>query len=437
MNAAAGTRSVETLVLGAGLAGLATGHVLARRGRPFLIVERERELGGLCRSIVRDGFAFDLTGHVLHMRTDRVRDLVRELLPDTFARVARRARIASHGVLVPYPFQVNLAPLPVEVQKECLLGFFAARARREGPIDATAVSFEEWIRGTFGEGIARHFMIPYNAKMWGVPLSEMSAEWTSWSVPVPTLEEVVDGALGHSDKAFGYNPEFLYPKTGGIEVLPRALARGLSVEHDELCAVDLEAKLATFSSGAQIAYARLVSTLPLPELLRRASGLDPAVAAGGARLRHVSVIVFNLGVDRAGCSDAHWIYYADPEIPFYRVGFPSSFSAGVAPPGTSSMYVEISAAAVPADLGPLRGAVMGALERVGLLRPRDRIVCEEVVVIPHGYVIYDVARREALPAIWRELARHDVYSTGRYGAWEYGSMETAIAQGLAAGESIP
>ena len=427
----------RVVIAGAGLAGLTAARELARRQVPFCLVEREAEVGGLCRSISRDGFAFDLTGHVLHTRTDEVRDLVAELLPDAWRHVERRARIHHGGVLVEYPFQVNLAPLPVEVRKECLLGFWRAQAAAPRP-DPLVCSFEEWIERTFGAGIARHFMIPYNRKMWGVDLAEMSAEWTTWSVPVPTLDEVVDGALGLGRRTFGYNPSFLYPRSGGIEVLPAALAAGLpasALRRDEVESIDLADRVVALASGRRVRYGHLISTLPLTVLCQRTGGAE--LVREARQLRHVSVVVFNLGVRGACPVDAHWIYFAADDVAFYRVGFPSNFSDGVAPPGTYSMYVEISRESPPGDLGELRTQVLDGLERVGLLRDRGDIVTEAPVTIPHGYVIYDAHRREAVPRLLAALARDGVITTGRYGAWEYGSMETAILQGLAAARAVP
>jgi protoporphyrinogen oxidase len=151
----------------------------------------------------------------------------------------------------------------------------------------------------------------------------------------------------------------------------------------------------------------------------------------------VSVVVFNVGVAGACPVDDHWIYYPEPALPFYRVGFPSNFSDGVAPPGTYAMYVELSVAGARGeDLPALWPAVRDGLARAGLVRPDARLLAQAPVLIPCGYVIYDAHRREAVPRLLAALAAHGVISTGRYGAWEYGSMETAIGQGLAAARQL-
>src|SRR5262249_45358015 len=161
------------------------------------------------------GFHFDKTGHWLHLRDPYTKQLVAELLPDQMVGVERKARIFSHGVLTRFPFQANLHGLPPEVVKECLLGFVAAW-RRHTSDDGTAraaekppANFEEFILEKMGEGIAKHFMIPYNYKLWGVPPREITAEWCTRFVPIPRLDEVVAGAVGANPPEMGYNVRFL------------------------------------------------------------------------------------------------------------------------------------------------------------------------------------------------------------------------------------
>src|SRR5262249_34174770 len=132
-------------------------------------------------------------------------------------RVERKARIFSHGALTRFPFQANLHGLPPEVIKECLLAYL------ERPKDLEPRDFAEYCEKHFGKGISRHFMIPYNKKLWGVDPSEITSAWCDRFVPRPTTEQVVAGAVGANPPELGYNVSFLYPRTGGIETMTRAL----------------------------------------------------------------------------------------------------------------------------------------------------------------------------------------------------------------------
>ena len=156
-----------------------------------------------------------------------------------------------------------------------------------------------------------------------------------------------------------------------------------------------------------------------------------------ARLRSVTVYDINIGVDRADLSDQHWLYFPEPEYRFYRVGFPSNFSGTVAPPGCGSMYVEASAfPEEQIDEPTLREHVLDGLRRSNILRPSDTILVWDAVRIECGYVLYDLARSASLAEIFAYLRQHDLLSVGRYGAWEYDSMEGAILSGKHVAELI-
>jgi protoporphyrinogen oxidase len=226
-------------------------------------------LGGLAVTRERDGYRFDRTGHWLHLRDAGIKKLVAETLPDQMVEVTRKARIFSHGATTLYPFQANLYGLPPEVVKECLLGVMQAKLQ---PAGSAPLNFEEYCLRHFGAGISKHFMIPYNERLWGVSPREITADWCSRFVPLPSLEQVVGGAVGANAEALGYNASFVYPKQGGIQTFAAALAARLDrsrvTTSAALDAVDFQRQEVTVS-GERMPYSALVSTLPLPELLKR------------------------------------------------------------------------------------------------------------------------------------------------------------------------
>jgi protoporphyrinogen oxidase len=418
------------LVVGAGLAGLSTAYHL--KGMPCRVIEKEREAGGLCRSYRMDGFTFDYTGHLLHFRQQEIRELVEGLLDGQLQNHSRRSYIYSWKTYTEYPFQVNTYGLPPEVVNECLLGFIKTLTAPPSVITPGDRSFKQWILESLGEGIARHFMLPFNEKLWQVPLDELTSDWVSWLVPKPDLKDVIKGALGIKDKAFGYNPSFLYPAQGGISTLPKAFLSGISdiVYDSELIEVDTTKRRATFRDGRVESYETLVSTIPVPELVRRCPDLPKPVREAAEGLRCVSVYNINLGVAREQVSDKHWIYFPEKDYPFYRAGFPMNFSPALGQPGCSSLYVEISHQ--PHETTPdaeLIKQVRAGMERAGIFKADDRIVVADVKDIRYAYVLFDRHRARALPAILSELESRGIHSIGRYGRWEHTSMEDAIAQG--------
>lgn len=409
------------VILGAGLTGLSCAYHLG--DAEYRLFEAEARPGGLCRSRVVRGFTFDCTGHLLHLRDEYVKRLIlEEMLPGVFASHPRRASIYTMGRFAPYPFQANFYGMPRQVVRECLLGFLRATPKE------LSASFEEWALATFGEGIYKHFLRPYNEKLWRVPLHQLTHDWCSWSVPRPSLEQIVDGALGFVNRNMGYNPSFYYPRRGGIEVLPAAFAQ--RCHHLETgqraVSVDVRKRLVRFAGGGEVRYDRLVSTLPLDDLLANTVGGSDEWHSMAARLKRVSILALNLGVQRRFWGGRQWVYFPEADYPFYRVGVASNFESTLAPDGCSNLYVEVSLDSPNVDLAPI---VRRCLEKLRSLGLRGRILVKDTLVIPCAYVVYDRARQEVVPRALAQLRAHGILSTGRYGAWQYSYMERAILEG--------
>ena len=423
----------NTIILGAGLAGLSTAFHLQEN---YEIFERESEVGGVARSVEVNGFTFDYTGHLLHMRDGYTKSLVAQLLPDAFESHERRAFIYSKDTYTEYPFQANTYGLPKDVIKDCIAGFVetlgSSNGNGNGNHNSEFSSFEEWALKTFGKGIAKHFMLPYNEKLWRVPLREIASDWVSWSVPRPTLEEILNGALGIGNRAFGYNPSFLYPKLGGIRQLPESFVphvKNLQL-NKSVSEINPQTQTVTFEDGDARHFDSIVSTIPLPSLLRAIRNLPEEVRKAGESLKYISVYDVNLGINRPAISDKHWVYFPEPEFVFYRAGFPMNYAPKTVPEGCSSMYVEVSH--LPSEITPHERViddVIAGLTRCGILRDDDEILVRSIIDIRCGYVIHDRDRQAALNVIHPFLERNRIYSIGRYGNWEYSSMESAILYG--------
>ena len=415
----------KTLIIGAGLAGLTCAY---HRKAESLVLERSDGVGGMARTFARQGFLFDCTGHWLHLSDPSMRQFVASLLPDLLT-VQRRAAVFSHQTLTPYPFQAHTHGLPTQVVADCVLGYF--RARETAHQDPER-SFEDFIRRRMGDGIAQHFMLPYNTKLWTVAPSEMAYTWCQRFVPLPTPEEIVYGALQPqgTGEALGYNATFLYPRQGGIGALAQALARDLPVRFNAAVhKVDWRAKEVQLITGERLGYQTLVSTMPLKALAQSLVAAPEAVQHAAAQLRSASVTYWNVGLARAnGPQDAHWIYFPEAQVPFYRAGSSSAAVPGVAPAGHRSYYVEVShptGSACPAsDADILRG-----LRSVGLLRPDEEPVLMEAQTLDCAYVIMDQQFGAARALLLEWLQAQRILSIGRYGAWTYDSMEGAMLQG--------
>jgi protoporphyrinogen oxidase len=432
------------LILGGGLAGLSTAVFLQR---PWLLVEREARVGGKTRTdVLHGGFHFDPTGHWLHLRDKDMQALVTErLLPGALVSISRRAAVFSRGVFTRFPYQVNTHGLPPEVVAENLVGFIDATLGEKGRLlrEREPQTFEEFILRYVGEGFAKNFMVPYNQKLWTVPPRELSAAWCGRFVPKPTLQEVVDGALGLGGDQLGYNATFLYPRSGGIEALPRALlaeARGGRIlVGTEPTRLDWRARTATLSSGETVRYAALVSTVELPQLVtllgQGPSGVPEEVRAAAGRLRSFTVTYVRVGVRGPNRQPWHWVYLPEHEFETYRIGSPSAVYAPLAPEGTSSFYVEYSHHGERTRARCEEDAVKDLLN-ARMVHAKEDVLFAEAAEIPHAYVIYDDAYGPSKKTVVDFLEAAGIHLAGRYGQWEYSSMEDALLSGRSTAERL-
>ncbi len=427
------------VIIGAGIAGLSAALHLV--GREHIIIEKEADVGGLCRSKKIDGFCFDYTGHLLHFRDPLFSSFLEEHFSDVFAWHERRSFIFSHGTYLPYPFQINTFGLPRDVVFECLYGFVKAlrerKAESSGSNTRSETTFKDWILQSFGEGFARHFFIPFNEKLYCRDLMELSSEWTGWSIPVPSIADVVAGAVGIRKTGVGYNPRFLYPKSGGIDILPRRIASSCSniLLNSRVVAIDFSRKKLCIEGGKWISYDRLISTIPLKALLKLCADLPDEIRGADEHLDRVMVLDISIGLEGKLDHDRHWIYFPERDIPFYRVGFPSNFSNGVTPDGCSSIYVEVALrSGEKADIDAVAERSIESLLRLKIINDEKRIIVRDVDLIDPAYVVFDFYRRDNLERIVSSFEKMGIITAGRFGSWDYLSMEGAFLDGRKAAE---
>lgn len=427
------TAIADVIVVGAGPAGLATAAQAERLGLSATVLEREDTPGGLLRSVRRQGFTFDLSGHLLHLQDQEVLDLVR--VDEEWLEVERRSACWVDGTLVPYPFQQHLAHATDRVRRDCLAGLPDEPSSKDW---SSQDSLADWLKAELGEGIAKHFMTPYNEKLTTASVDELSCQALGRFLPRPSLDEIRRGAESRTEVLVGYNRAFLYPRRGGIDLLAERLVAHCSdirLGH-EVVGLDPRGLAVELADGTSLtARVGVVSTAPLTSLATWVA--DPALTAAVDRLRHNSVWCVNVGVpvSQHPFVGQQWIYLPGPETHAYRVGFYDEIAAAMAPVGHHAMYVEISHNGELDESTAVEQA-LSDLRHLGVLGSQQdpTVVCP--VLIPVAYVIQDLAHAQATAEAHRRLNHLGILSIGRYGVWEYSSMEDAMKQGIAAAHTL-
>lgn len=429
----------KIIILGAGLTGLSVAYYLKK---DYLILEKEKSAGGLCRSAEINDFTFDYTGHLLHLHQNYTKKLVFKLLNGNLKRIKRNSAIYFQDRLVPYPFQANLWALPEKIKNECIKELPRSPAHS---LTCSLSSFSDWCLSTYGKGICKYFLFPYNEKIWLHPLSKITTEWVNPFIPEIAKKEVIEGAKKKLEKKFGYNAYFYYPKKGGIQSLVNAFIEKIKNIRLNSEAKRIDWKKKVISTDNEIfKYQHLISTIPLPELLNRLENLPQEINRTKEKLSWTSVLCVNLGIKKFKMQNSkfkikncHWLYFPEKEFIFYRVGFYHNFSSNLVPENHSSLYIEIAhPPQEKLDQEKIILQVKKDLFRCKILNEKDKILVTNILRIPYAYVVYDQNRQLALKTIQEFFAENNIFSLGRYGAWKYSFMEESILDGKSTAEQI-
>jgi len=413
----------DVLVLGGGAAGLACMAGLSDQ-RDTMLLEREDEVGGLLRVHPAGDYVFDTTVHVLFFRNPQLLEAVLGLLPEGVHRFERKNLIWQAGSTIPYPYQFNAHALPDRVREACIGGFLD-NPHGKGPVPE---DFRGWLLNQFGPGFYEHFFGPYNRKLYGVHPEELEAAPLLWLIPADNDEAIREGATAPPRNPptthcfYPRGPRGIHAVAAGL----RDLARGPILCGREVVRIEPAQRCVTTADGRQVRYRSLVNSLPLPVLLGLIDGLPPALAGAMQRLRAQSVTMLHIGARRSGDAlPAHWTYFPDPEVPFYRMTRLEQITPDMCPEGATALMLECPGTEVPEQ-----DKVLDLLTRLGVLRERGDVDEYRSRVIPYAYVLFLKGFRETVNAAMGFLDECGIHSTGRYGGWQYLNIEKTIESGL-------
>ncbi len=431
----------KIVIVGGGPAGLGAAYRLKELGyRNFVLYEAGPEVGGLANSFKDSaGFTWDIGGHVMFSHYKYYDEVFDKLMGSDYQENNRECWIRMFDKWVPYPFQNNIRHLPPEAAFECMAGLIEAQTNRD---HREAKNFQQFVDAVFGDGIAKHFMNPYNFKVWAHPLSMMNKEWIGERVAMIDFNRALKNlVMGQDDFGWGPNNMFKFPLFGGTGEFYRRFAPVLKdhiVNEAKVVKVDPIKKELTFASGEKTVYDILVSTMPLDILCHGVmTSIHEDIEAATGKLRHSGGLMVGVGIKQPCPSTKSWTYFPEDNCPFYRVTFLSNYSPYMTPDAAThySLLCETSYSEFkPEDRDTIVERTIQGLIDAGVLKEADRkdIVDTWLYEAEYSYPTPSVERDGILSNAIPYLENLDIYSRGRFGMWKYEVSNTdhTLMQGV-------
>jgi protoporphyrinogen oxidase len=439
-----------TLVLGGGPAGLTAGYLLERAGRDVVVLEAENQVGGLAKTVEIDGYRFDLGGHRFFTKVAEVDALWHEILGDEFLRRPRMSRIYWNNRYLDYPLRgadVIKKLGPIELTR-CVASYLRAAAKRNKVDD----SLEDWVSNRFGRRLFELFFKSYTEKVWGVPTSEIRAEWAAQRIKGLSFFSAARAAFfgNKGDKVKSLISEFNYPRfgpgqmwdamTSAIEAEGGEVRLESAVERIELAGgrvIEIEAGGESYPLPDAV-----ISSLPLREVVMMAHPKAPQKVIDAAQgLRYRDFLTVALVVDGEDLFPDNWIYIHEPGVRVGRIQNYRSWSPWMVPdPDKACVGLEYFCF-VGDDLWSMEDDALVALasdelERLGLAT-KSKVERGFAIRVPKAYPIYDAdyAARVGVIREWLD-GIENLQQVGRNGLHRYNNSDHSMLTAMRAVDNL-
>jgi hypothetical protein len=408
-------RNVKYLIIGAGISGLTFANFIKD---DYLIIEKENEVGGYCRTIKKGEYLWDYAGHFFHFKTDEMKKLFEDLMKDEeLIFQEKNTKIYYGDRLIDYPFQMNIHQLPQQEFIDCLYDLYNKNEKENYE------SFLDMLYGKFGKSIVEKFLKPYNEKLYACDLNNLDKDAMGRFFPYANLNQIINNMKEENNNS--YNNTFLYPKNGAGSFLNK-LYENLDKEKVELMneikKIDLKNKTVITKNDEVINYQYLINTSPLNNLLELIDNTEKL----RENISYNKVLVFNLGFEKKSNFKEHWIYFPQKDINFYRVGFYDNILMS----DKLSMYIEIGyekkSKISEDDIKEQLNLTLQNLKKVGIVEDDNKLVDYSTIVMNPAYVHINSETNKEIKEFEKYLNDNSVYTIGRYGAWTYCSMEDCM-----------
>lgn len=416
---------IHNVILGAGIAGLGASYALHQKGEKSVIFEKDDTYGGLCGNFTIHGFRFDRFVHFTFSQNEQVQAIFKASSPEIYRHIPDAYNIYK-GVWIKHPAQNNLFPLS-EKEKNLVIEDFM---KRKSPDDVEIKNYEDWLRLQFGDYFAEHFPMVYTRKYWMREAKELRTEWVGQRVYQPSVEEVIAGSKTADTPITYYAKQMCYPKYGGYKAFLGSLAEIAEIKYGkEVVAIDTVSRIVTFGDGSAVIYGRLISSLPLPEVVKIITDTPISVQEAADKLDCTSGYHISIALKTKNIPPYLWWYIYDEDILAARVYSPSLKSPDNAPEGCSSLQMEVYCKENEYTEQELLDRTVGKLGELGIIRQED-ILFTNVGFEKYANVIFTEPIYEARKTVRDYLSSIGIDTIGRFGEWDYLWSDQSLLSGL-------
>ena len=421
----------NTIVIGAGPAGLGAALAL---GDSATVLESRETVAGLCGTVTLDGAIFDLGGHSFSTPHPAIRRLVFDALK--MEEQKRDAWCWVNGEYVRYPFQQHFSELAdSDSRHACQSGLEAASDWQD------AANFDEYLDRRFGREIAELFMRPYNMKLWGADLTRLDTEWVAERVAAPV--GTAESSISKNGRRSPLSKEAMvaYPAKGGYGEIFQALAR--RVAHlrfgQSVTSIDPRTSTLRTATGETASWRRIISTLPLPTLLRLIPNVPAPISSAVSALEALPITLVMLVLDGRLETLRQRIYCPDEDVSGHKIVLNHNSSRWLRASPRHGVQVEISEFSPfirSTDVKSLLSAVVAGVVRMGVIPSPRYVRRAEVLGIPFGYPVPTHSRTKIVALAQHWLSEHRIYTVGRFGEWAYINSDEALYRGHCLGMKL-
>ncbi len=411
----------DYVIIGSGMAGFGAVTYLNSIGIKPLVYEQRNYYGGHTAShTFPGGWTFDEGPHISFTKDKRIEKFLAKCVNGEFNEYPARVSNYWHGQWIKHPAQVHLHGL----NPDLISNIISEIATLPSGSFENISTYEDWLFASFGETFSRNFPMKYTKKYHTTEAKNLSVDWIGNRIYRPSLKEVIKGALSHLVDDAHYITSFRYPKVGGFASYLKPMVDNctLNLNHP-VVKIKPKEKRIYFKNGSDQNYHKLISSMPLPELISIIEGVPNDIKRAAELLACSELVTVTLGVDRVDLMDAHWCYFYDEDIPFARLSTPHMQSGNNAPAGAGLLQAEcyFSKKYKPfeVDINSCIEPVIEGLKSCGILKDYDKIIFKNAMYTRYANVIFDHDCASSVTLIHQYLDDLGINYCGRYGDWAY------------------